>query len=360
MELADYFEFRNVGKHLNELQTPVPIIDLDVVKRNVVRWQARCDALGIKNRPHIKTHKLAGLAKFQIDRGACGITVQKLGEAEVMADAGIADMLLTFNVVGQQKLQRLSALLQRVNISVVADNEDVLTGYSFGEKLSVFVECDTGAARSGVQSPAAALALAQKIDSDAHLHFAGLMTYPAAGQRIRAAEFLQEAKALCLKSGLDVETISSGGSPDMWSDEGLSGITEYRAGTNVYFDRSLVERGVCKTEDCALTVLATVVSLPTSQRAIIDAGTKALTSDLNGLNGFGVVPELGGAAIYNANEEHGFLDISNLKTKPCVGDLVRIVPNHVCPVTNLFDEVVMVRGDLVLGAVNVDARGKVQ
>ena len=365
MSLIEYLKFRHVGDRLEDLETPVPIIDIDVVERNATRWQKRCDALGLANRPHIKTHKLVGLAKYQIAQGAKGITVQKLGEAEIMADAGISDMLLTFNVVGAKKIQRLAALAKRTDISLVADNVDMIAGLSAagasaGRNISVLVECDTGAGRNGVQSPEAALELAQIISKTQGLSFGGLMTYAGTGQRVQTEEFLVKARDLCTKAGLEVRTISSGGSPDMWKDEGLSQLTEYRAGTYIYFDRSLVARGTCGFEDCALTVLATIVSRPTADRAIIDAGTKSLTSDLLGLEGYGVVHDLGDAKIFAANEEHGYLDISKLVHKPKVGDLVRVTPNHVCPVTNLFDEVVFVRGQKVLGAVKVDARGLVQ
>lgn len=365
MDESTYFELRRVGTSIDDLETPVPIIDLDVVERNVTRWQARCDQLGIANRPHIKTHKLVGLARFQMDTGAKGITVQKLGEAEVMAGAGISDMLLTFNVIGRQKAKRLTDLARRTVISVVADNHDMVDGLAqagrdAGRDIGVLVECDTGAGRNGVQTPQDALRLAQSIDQARGLRFGGLMTYAGAGQRLRADAFLAEARELCVKSGLPVETISTGGSPDMWKDEGLQNITEYRAGTYIYFDRSLAVRGTCSFDDCALHVLTTVVSRPTPERAIVDAGTKSLTSDLLGLEGYGVVHDLGDAKIYNANEEHGFLDISHLAAKPSVGDRLRVTPNHVCPVVNLFDEVVLVRGDRVIGAVKVDARGKVQ
>jgi D-serine deaminase-like pyridoxal phosphate-dependent protein len=365
MALIDYLKLRPVGKKLEDLETPVPIIDIDVVERNVIQWQSRCDILKLANRPHIKTHKLVGLAQYQIAQGAKGITVQKLGEAEVMADAGIRDMLLTFNVVGRHKTERLSALAQRTEISVVADNHEMIEGLSYaaeraGRAISVLVECDTGAGRNGVQTPVAALALAQSIDTSAGLHFGGFMTYAGAGQRLQAATFLEDAKMRCELAGLEVRSLSSGGSPDMWKDEGLSKVTEYRAGTYIYFDRSLVASGTCDYEDCALSVLTTVVSRPTDARAILDAGTKSLTSDLLGLEGYGVAHELSNAKVYAANEEHGYLDISHLKTKPAIGQLVRITPNHVCPVTNLFDEVVFVRNEVVLGAVKVDARGLVQ
>lgn len=364
MNITDFLTFEDIGSHIDNIETPVPIIDIDVVDRNLERWQARCDALGIANRPHIKTHKLVGLAKYQIALGAKGITVQKLGEAEVMADAGITDMLLTFNVVGKKKLERLAALARRTQISVVADNAEVVAGLSdaarsAGRKIAVLIECDTGAHRNGVQSPQAALELAQIIDRAPGLEYGGLMTYAGIGQRLQAEKFLVEARELCRAAGLETKVITSGGSPDMWKDEGLAQLTEYRAGTYIYFDRSLAERGTCAYSDCAVQVLATVVSRPTSERALIDAGTKSLTSDLLGLQGYGVAHTLADAQVYAANEEHGYLNISHLTKKPAIGELVKITPNHVCPVINLFDRVVFVRGDEVLGAVRVDARGLV-
>lgn len=364
MDITDYFAFEDVGREIADLETPMPVIDIDVVARNVQRWQQRCNEMQVRNRPHVKTHKLSGLARFQLDQGAKGITVQKLGEAEVMANAGISDMLLTFNVIGRNKLARLAALARRTGISVVADNHEMLEGLAqcgreAGRDISVLVECDTGAGRNGVQSPHAALSLAQAVDRHRGLNFGGLMTYANAGQRVLADAFLVETRDLCAAAGLECQTISSGGSPDMWEEEGLSHLTEYRAGTYIYFDRSLVTRGTCGFDDCALRVLATVVSVPTADRAIIDAGTKALTSDLLGLEGYGVAHGLDDAKVYAANEEHGYLDVSGLAVKPKVGDLIWVTPNHVCPVTNLFDKVVFVRGDQVLGGVTVDARGKV-
>lgn len=365
MDITDYFQFEDAGRSIDALETPVPVIDIDVVDRNLKRWQARCDAAGFANRPHIKTHKLVPLARYQLALGAKGITVQKLGEAEVMADAGIADMLLTFNVVGRHKLERLAALRRRCDISVVADNDVVVEGLGHagraaGRDIETLVECDTGAQRNGVQSPEEALRLAQTIDRTQGLRFGGFMTYAKPGTRIAADRFLVAARELAARAGLETRVVTTGGSPDMWKDEGLAHITEYRAGTYVYFDRSLAERGTCSYGDCALTVLATVVSRPTPDRALIDAGSKALTSDLLGLSGYGAVQELGLARVYDVNEEHGYLDISQAKAKPEVGDLVRVTPNHVCPVSNLFDRVVFVRGAEVLGAVRVDARGTVQ
>ena len=363
MNLPGNFKLEDVGKRIEDLETPVPLVDLAVVERNLRKWQTRCDKLGIANRPHIKTHKLVGLARAQVDLGAKGITVQKLGEAEVMAGAGLDDMLLTFNVVGRHKLERLAALARRIRISVVADSREVVEGLGqagqmAGRDIPVLVECDSGAGRNGVQSPEAAVELAKFIAATKGVSYGGLMTYP--GTRADADRFLANALDLAAKAGLKTAVVSSGGSPEMWKDEGLSHVTEYRVGTYIYFDRSLAERGVCTYDDCAVSVLATIVSRPTDKRALIDAGSKALTSDLLGLKGYGVVRNLDFAPVYNVNEEHGYLDISATSGNTAVGDLVRVTPNHVCPVINLFDKVVLVRGSEVLGAVDVDARGKVQ
>lgn len=365
MDILRHFQFEDVGKRIEDLETPVPVIDIDVVERNLTRWQARCEKAGFANRPHIKTHKLIPLAKAQMDLGASGITVQKLGEAEVMADAGITDILVTFNVVGRHKLERLADLMKRTDIKVVADNQDMLEGLAHAAALSrreltVLVECDTGAARNGVQSPQAAVALAQAIDATPGLSFGGLMTLPKNGARGQMASFLDEARESLAKSGLEVPAVSTGGSPDMWNDEGLDAITEYRSGTYIYHDRMQVAAGSAAPDDCALSVLATVVSTPTGNRAMIDAGSKSLTSDLVGLEGYGEVRSLSNALVYGLSEEHGFLDTSKVNNKPKVGDLLRVTPNHVCPVVNLFDKVIFVRGDEVLGAVKVDARGLVQ
>ncbi|MEZ5923390.1 MAG: alanine racemase [Hyphomicrobiaceae bacterium] len=362
--LIDRFRPEPAGRRLEDLETPVPVIDLDIVERNLTRWQSHCDAAGLVNRPHIKTHKLVGLAQHQIAEGAKGITVQKLGEAEVMAAAGIRDMLLTFNIIGRSKLARLAALMRTTDIKVVADSEEIVSALeeaaeAGGRRLAVLVECDTGAGRNGMQTPEDARRLARRIAGSPQLVFGGLMTYPKSGGRLAGAAFFEEAKDRLARDGISVETVSSGGTPDMWSNEGLAPLTEYRAGTYIYHDRATVAAGAAKPEDCALTVLATVVSRPHVDRAIVDAGSKALTSDLMGLTGFGSVADLNDAPIYNVNEEHGYLDVSRTNRKPRVGDLVRIVPNHVCPVSNLYDRIVLVAGGEVLGAVKVDARGMV-
>lgn len=347
-----------------DIDTPAVLVDLDVAEANIDRFQAFCDERGLRNRPHIKTHKLPSLARRQVAAGAVGITCQKVSEAEAMvAEGGVDDVLLTYNVVGDAKLARLRGLAAKVRVSVVADSEAVVAGLGRAfadapEKLTVLVECDTGAGRCGVQSPAAARDLARTIAATPGLRFGGLMTYPAVGGTDAVQAFMAEAVALCAAAGLAVERVTSGGAPDMWRADAAPAVTEYRTGTYVYNDRSLVERGVCGWDDCALTVLATVVSVPTPNRAVVDAGTKVLTSDLLGLQGHGHVlgrPEI---AVDQLSEEHGRL-VCDGPIGLAVGDRVRIVPNHCCVVSNMLDSVVAVRGGRVEGKLEVAARGRV-
>lgn len=350
--------------NISELETPVVLVDLDKAEANLKKAQDAADKAGIKLRPHIKTHKLPRFAKRQVELGAVGITVQKLGEAEVMADAGLDDLLLTFNIVGAKKRARLKALHDRVTIRVVADSTETMVGLAetFGDQnhpLGVFVECDTGMGRCGVQSPEAALSLARQISVLPGLRFAGLMTYPAAKKYREAAEWLAEAKALFESAGMPLPEITTGGTPDIWHMEEAGVATEYRPGTYIYMDRSQVAAGAASFDDCALTVLATIVSRPTDGRAIIDAGSKTLTSDLLGLEGHGYVLDYPEARIVGLSEEHGTLDVSACAKKPGIGDTIRIVPNHCCPVSNLFDTVTLVRGEEVIESVHVDARGRV-
>lgn len=349
---------------IRKLETPVVLVDLDKAEANLRNAQEAADKAGIKLRPHIKTHKLPMFAKRQVELGAVGITVQKLGEAEVMADAGLTDLLLTFNIVGEKKRARLKALHDRVTIRVVADSDETVSGLAEtfvdpAHALGVFVECDTGMGRCGVQSPEAALELARQIEAAPGLSFAGLMTYPAAKKYREAAEWLAEAKTLFDDRGMAVPEITTGGTPDIWHMSEAGVATEYRPGTYIYMDRSQVVAGSATFDDCALTVLATVVSRPTEGRAIIDAGSKTLTSDLLGMEGHGYVLEYPEARILGLSEEHGTLDVSGCATKPKVGDTIRIVPNHCCPVSNLFDTVTLVRGDEVVQVVEVAARGRV-
>lgn len=352
-----------LDRTINTLETPAVLVDAVIADANLRRWQERCDKAGLANRPHIKTHRSVAWALRQVELGAAGITVQTVGEGEVMADAGISDILLTTNTLGVAKLARLGALAARCDLATVADSTIVVDALASAAgaadaRLRILVECDTGGGRCGLSTPDAIVALARHIGEAANLTFGGLMTYPAAGSRRQSAHALEAAVAALLAAGLEVPVVTTGGSPDMWSDEGLTPVTEYRAGTYLYNDRSLVSRGTATLDQCAMTVLATVVSRPTPDRAIVDAGSKALTSDLLGLDGYGMVLEHPEAVLYQLNEEHGLIDVSRCPTKPRIGDRVRILPNHTCVVSNLFDTVAIVAEGRLLGALAVEARGR--
>jgi D-serine deaminase-like pyridoxal phosphate-dependent protein len=349
-----------------EYGTPAAVIDMDRVERNIARIQKACEAAAVANRPHIKTHKSTMLAKLQIEAGAKGITCQKIGEAEVMADAGIDDILISYNLIGEEKMARLGALQAKSNITVAADNPTVIAGLpqaaaSSGRPLSVVVECDTGRKRAGVETPAEAIALAREIAASKGLIFAGFMLYPTETGWAEAQKFYDAAQAGVRAHGLEAAMVSTGGTPNLKNVGKLRGATEHRPGTYIYNDRMQVAAGVASWEDCALHIYSTVVSRAGPDRGILDAGSKTLTSDTGGgLEGHGLILEHPEAKIARFAEEHGFLDLTRSNTRPNVGDVVRIVPNHVCVVVNMMDEVVMVRGEEIIGVLPVAARGKLR
>jgi len=349
---------------IDTIDSPAVLIDVDRVEANLARAQAYADKHGMPLRPHIKTHKLPLFARRQIELGAVGITCQKIGEAEVMADAGIEDIFLPYNLVGAGKLLRLRALALRTKLAVTADSREVVDGYAAAfadapEPLRVLVECDVGMGRCGVATPADAVALARHIAGSRGLTFGGLMTYPPAGSFEATQNWLSEAVALLTAAGLPPETVSSGGTPDLYSAHLVTAATEHRPGTYIYSDLYQVAHGLGTLDDCALTVLATVVSRPTPDRAILDTGSKSLTSDTLGLTGHGLILEYPAAVIAGLSEEHGHVDLSASAAKPKVGERVRIIPNHACVVSNLFDAVYLVSGGDVLDRVPVAARGTV-
>jgi D-serine deaminase-like pyridoxal phosphate-dependent protein len=348
---------------LDELDTPVLTADLDAIERNIAGMQAYCDDHGLALRPHIKTHKLPELARRQTDAGARGITCQKLGEAEVFADAGFDDILISFPLVGRVKAERLADLAGRAKMSVVGDSSAVaesLAGVLAARGLEVdfLVECDTGFGRTGVQSPDEAAELATLVGRLDGLRFAGLMTYPT---RPESGPWLRAAREAVERAGLAVEQISGGGTPTARRTHEIGEVTEVRVGTYVYGDRACIANGSVPLDDCALRVLATVVSRPTRERAILDAGSKTLTSDQAvGATGHGLLVEYPDAEVYALNEEHGYVDVSACARAPEVGDRVAIVPNHACGTANMHDEVVLHRGGEVVETLPTTARGKVR
>jgi D-serine deaminase-like pyridoxal phosphate-dependent protein len=348
---------------LEDLTTPAVLIDVDIVRRNIERFQQYANKHGLHVRPHIKTHKLPAIAAMQLAAGAVGITCQKVSEAEAMVAATpeIRDVLITYNIIGAEKLAHLAALAKKVKLTVVADSNAVVEGLSkrFASEdkpLSVLVECNTGADRCGVGTAEAAAALAEKIARAPGLEFAGLMTYPPRNGTANVQAFMTRAKKLFEEKNIPIRVVSSGGTPSMMTAADAPVTTEYRPGTYVYNDRSLVEGGACGWDNCALTVLATVVSVPSEHCAIIDSGSKTLTSDLLGLTGYGHVLTRPDIRIDQLSEEHGRL-VSDGSIGLKVGDLVRVVPNHACVVSNMVDTVHALEDGKLTGAWRVCARG---
>ena len=348
---------------IEDLETPVPVIDLDRVEHNLAKMQAYCDSHGLRLRPHIKTHKIPAFARRQVELGACGITCQKLGEAEVMADAGLDDILISYPLLGGTKAFRLAALARRVRMGVAVDNTLALqtaakAAQASEREIGVLVEFDSGNKRTGVVSVDQALDLARAAVAADGLRFDGLMTYPSTSA---TAGFIAEAKRRFTAAGIAVSVVSGGGTPNAWHAHEVAGLTEIRVGTYIYHDRATVASGTASLDECALHLRATVVSRPTEDRAVIDAGTKSLTSDLVAATvgpGYGMVLGYPDAVVERLNEEHGVIDLSRCSTKPALGEQVAVVPNHVCVVSNLHDEVVLSRDGRVIDTWRVAARGK--
>ena len=349
---------------VSELDTPAVTIDLDRLENNIRRVQAELDRHGLANRPHIKTHKIPAIARMQMEAGAIGITCQKLGEVEAFVDAGVADdVLVTYNILGEAKTERLMALSKRVDrLAVVLDGEVVAQGLSaaarrHGRDLPFLIECDTGFGRNGVQSPDEALALAQAAMRLPGLRFDGLMTFP---NSTKTAAFLERALELFGKAGIPVPVVSGGGTPAVWKAGDFPMMTEHRAGTYVYNDVMMVSAGAATWEDCAMHVRLTVVSRPTEDRAILDAGSKVLTSDRYAVEGHGRIVEYPEARIVSLSEEHAMVDLSACGVRPRIGEVVRVIPNHCCVVSNMVDEVHGLRDGAVALTWPVAARGKVR
>lgn len=362
---SDFARSDHVGSRIEDLETPIIAVDLDRAERNIAKLQAYCDQHGLANRPHIKTHKLPVLAHKQMRAGAVGITTQKIGEAEVMAAAGIDDILITYNLIGKAKAERLARLARQATVRVAVDNEVALETVAQAASLAqrsigILVEFESGKKRQGVLEPEAALDLARKAIAADHLEFLGFLTYPSTPA---SADWIARAKALFEADGIPVKVVSGGGTPNAWKSHEIEGLTEYRAGTYIYHDRKSLAVGAASLEECAVHVHATVVSMPADDRAVLDSGSKTLTSDTISPefgSGYGLILEYPDAVITELSEEHGVVDFSACRERPNIGDRVRILPNHVCPVINLQDEVYAHRGGELEAVFPVAARGKIR
>ena len=361
---------------LAELETPALVVDLDRMERNLDAAAEYAAEHGLALRPHVKTHKSPLIAAAQVERGAAGLTCATPFEAEVMSEA-CTDLLIAYPPIGAPRARRLAALPERIRVTVALDSVQAVDELSHaaraaGRNIGVYVELDLGMHRVGVPRLDDALAIASRVNAVRGLEFEGLAFYPG---HVREAVDRQEPKLHALAdaleqalsrfsdAGLAPRVVSGGSTPTMWRSHELPGVTEIRPGTYVYNDRTTAEIGACAWDDCALTVLATVVSTAVPGQAVIDAGTKALGREpVRGVEGegFGQLLEHPEVIVSRMSEEHGVLDLERSDWQPVVGERVRVVPNHVCIVVHLHDLVYGMREDAIVSSWPIAARGRGQ
>jgi D-serine deaminase-like pyridoxal phosphate-dependent protein len=352
------------------LDTPTVVVDVDRMDANVASMQRRLDARGVALRPHAKTHKSPVVAHRQLAAGAVGVTVAVLGEARVLADAGVDDVFVAYPVWATgAKADRLRDLAGRVRLAVGVDSVEgaaklgrALQGA--GDRPDVLVELDAGEGRTGT-SPAHVVSVARAV-LDADLHLRGVFTHGGhayrgpdrvAGAASDERTTLAAARDALLAAGVDVEVVSAGSTPTALGSS-RAPVTEERPGTYVFGDRQQVNLGGSDPAGIALVVAATVVSTAVPGRCVLDAGAKVLAKDRPGwLAGHGVVPQLPGAVIAAVYDHHAVVELPDDLPPPRVGDVVAVVPNHVCPVVNLADELLLARDGEGIERLPVAARG---
>jgi D-serine deaminase-like pyridoxal phosphate-dependent protein len=362
---------------VSEVDTPALLVDLDRMERNLRKVAEYTQAHGLRLRPHTKTHKSPRIGRRQLDLGAAGLTVAKVGEAEVMLEAAPADMLVAYPVIGRSKLDRLMAVARRTRVTVSLDSLFAAGQLSdaaaaAGVSVGVLAETDVGLGRVGVSPGEELLDLARGIQSLPGLTFEGIAFYPghikdngaqsqdaltALGGTIR--RILDDFS----RAGIPVGIVSGGSTPSLYHSHELAGLNEIRPGTYVYNDWNTVASGACTPEECAAAMLVTVVSTARPGQIIVDGGSKTFSSDrLSGSNEvtFGHLVEAPEAVFHKMNEEHGYIDVRRCDRKFEIGEQLHIVPNHVCVAMNLHERVYGIRRGEVEEVWEVAGRGKLQ
>ena len=362
---------------VSELDTPALIVDLDVMERNLSAMAEYCRRHSLHLRPHTKTHKIPELARKQIESGASGITVAKISEAEVMIDAGLTDLLIAYPIVGPAKTQRLARIAESASLTVSLDSEEAARGISEamrerGTTVGILVELDVGFGRCGLADEARALKLAQAVASLPGLDFRGLMFFPGhfgvqpeerSVLRQQVNDYLDRCLDTFERAGLPIKVVSGGSTPSRYESDRFHGVNEVRPGTYIFNDRNTVGVSAASLDDCALSVLVTVVSTSVTNHAVIDGGSKTFSSDryqAEDGRGFGLIKEDHAAEIERFSEEHGHVNLSRSNRSYSVGERLMVIPNHVCSTVNLHDEIYGVRGEEVETVWQVAARGKVR
>jgi D-serine deaminase-like pyridoxal phosphate-dependent protein len=367
-----------VGLPVDRLPTPIAVVDLDRLEANIARLAGYAREHELALWPHAKTHKMPPVARMQLAAGAAGLTVAKVGEAEVMTSHELGPLLLHYPVYGADAWRRLAGVAAATSLTVAVDSYEAAEPMAAaladaGARAEVLVEIDVGLHRTGVASAAAACALAQRLDGLKGLDVAGISCFPghvrgpAADIERKLAHveaILAEAVDLFGEAGLRCDRVSGGCTPAMTMTHLTPSVSELRAGTYVFLDRTEVAfDGPLTLDDCALRVHATVVSTAVTGNAVVDAGSKMLSDAAYagpGGEGRGAVIDHPDVTIPVTNEEHGICDVSRSTTSWHVGDRIEIVPNHVCTCVNLQDVVCAARAGVVEHVWTVEARGKVR
>ena len=351
------------------LDTPCLLIDLDIVAANVARMAALARRSRVALRPHAKTHKSARIARMQLEAGAAGICVATVGEAEVMRAAGIADILIAYNIVGEAKLARLLPLCADGDITLTADSLEVAEGYSrmagaAGRTLPVLLEIDSGMHRTGVE-PQLAGQLGGKIAALSGLEVIGILTHAGHAHDVTAqpeieavarheAAAMRQARDELDRQGIPVQVVSAGSTitaPYLSSDDG---ITEIRPGTYVFNDLRTLEMYACTPDQIAATILATVVSVG-PDRVVLDSGNKTLTMTSTQQHGFGMIKNHPLSNFVRLSEEHGVARIGADDAQLQVGDRVQVLPIHICVCVDLQQQAYGVRQGQIEELIRIDA-----
>jgi D-serine deaminase-like pyridoxal phosphate-dependent protein len=360
-----------------DLDTPALVIDLDIMERNLCRVAGYAREHGLRLRPHTKTHKIPALARRQLSLGAAGLTVAKVGEAEVMVETVTPELLVAYPVIGQAKLERLMAVAGRTNVTVALDSIYAARQLSDAARaarltLGVLAEVDVGLGRVGVTPGPELVEFAQTLETLPGLRFEGLEFYPGHIRRLdeaglaaigRLDALLGEVLSGLRRAGIEPRIVSGGSTPALYHSHAISGMNEIRPGTYIFNDRNTVLSGACGWEDCAASILVTVVSTARPGQAIVDGGSKTFSSDRLSTTdevSFGRVVDAPAAVFTRMNEEHGFLDIREAGVRFAPGDRLRIIPNHICTAVNLHEAVYGVRNGEVEQSWVVEARGKLR
>ncbi|MEN6608342.1 MAG: alanine racemase [Bryobacteraceae bacterium] len=363
--------------NIQDLDTPALLVDLDIMERNLTRVADYTAKKNLRLRPHTKTHKIPALGRRQIELGAVGLTVAKVGEAEVMLGADPGDILLAYPVFGKRKIERLMQVAKKVRVTVALDNmicAHLLSeaAQAAGVTIGMLAEAEVGLGRVGVNPGPELVELAKSIDELPAVTFEGIAFYAGHihdldGAGLRKIDELSSTVQSMLSDlrheGLEARVVSGGSTPTLFHSHHVRGMNEIRPGTYIFNDKNTILSGACTIEDCAASMLATVVSTSRPGQMIIDGGSKTFSSDrlvTGGEPSFGLMTDDPRAVFFNMNEEHGYIDIRKCEREFKIGDRVRIIPNHVCAAVNLHENIYGIRGDQVEQVWKVEARGKLQ